>query len=420
MNVQVPLKWYGAILIALIVLVVSVTTRTESSQDKQTPEQIWWDFQAIDTMKYSRDLSREKLNVPSFDLTIDTHTRNIAATCATHIAIATPYDEEFLPILKRWVAAARKYELKIWFRGNWSGWEEWFDHERITRDQHLAKTRQFILDNPDLFEDGDIFTGCPECENGGPGDPRMNGDAKGHKKFLIDEYKMTKQAFKHIGKDVQSNFNSMNGDVARLIMDEETTKALDGLVVVDHYVKTPEQLNNDITALAKQSKGKVILGEFGAPIPDIHGPYTEEQQAQWIEGTMKLLSTNPNLVGMSYWVDVGGSTQLWENDKPRKGVDSLHTYYEPELLFGNVLNESGKPIKNAIVSFGTKQVVTDSEGLFTLLYVPIDVPVIAKADNYIEKRVTLTENPEFLSINLRQDESKQKPTFWDWLKRLFD
>ena len=30
---------------------------------------------------------------------------------------------------------------------------------------------------------------CNECENGGPGDPRHNGDVVGHRKFLIKEYK---------------------------------------------------------------------------------------------------------------------------------------------------------------------------------------------------------------------------------------
>src|SRR3989304_760988 len=66
-----------------------------------------WPVQAIDTMKYSRDLAREKLNDPSFDAVIDEQVRIIAETGATHVAIATPYDEEFLPFLTRWVSAAR-------------------------------------------------------------------------------------------------------------------------------------------------------------------------------------------------------------------------------------------------------------------------------------------------------------------------
>src|SRR3989344_6298983 len=83
---------------------------------------------SIDTMKYSRDVAREKLNSSSFDEVIDKQVSEISATGATHIAIGTPYDDEFLPFLKRWVVAARKYNLKVWFRGNLSGWEEWFGY----------------------------------------------------------------------------------------------------------------------------------------------------------------------------------------------------------------------------------------------------------------------------------------------------
>ena len=97
----------------------------------------FWEVQSIDTMKYSRDLSREKLKDPSFDTVIDRQVKAIAETGATHVAISTPYDEEFLPILKRWASAARNYNLKIWFRGNWSGWEKWFDYKSISREEHI-------------------------------------------------------------------------------------------------------------------------------------------------------------------------------------------------------------------------------------------------------------------------------------------
>ena len=66
----------------------------------------------------------------------------------------------------------RKHGLSVWFRGNFSGWEEWFGYPKIKAYEHINKTRNFIINNPELFADGDIFTSCPECENGGPGDPR--------------------------------------------------------------------------------------------------------------------------------------------------------------------------------------------------------------------------------------------------------
>lgn len=311
------------LLLGIIVGGIIINSKTEPKTKPAT-----WQFRSIDTMKYSRDPSREKINDPSYDAVIDQQVNDIAATGATHIAIATPYDEEFVPMLERWVKAARKYHLHVWFRGNWSGWEGWFDYPKITRADHIAKTKAFIHDHASLFQDGDIFSACPECENGGPGDPRMNGDVTGHRQFLINEYKTTKQAFNDIGKHVASNYDSMNGDVARLIMDKETTKALDGIVVVDHYVKTPDQLLADIKEFAEQSGGKVILGEFGAPIPDINGAMTEEEQAAWLKEALQKLRKTDALIGVNYWTNVGGSTQIWNQDgTPRKAVKELTNIY---------------------------------------------------------------------------------------------
>lgn len=287
-----------------------------------------WGVMSLDTMKYSRDYAREKLGDQSFDQVIESQVKNIAATGATHIALATPYDPEFVPFLTRWVDSARSHGLKIWFRGNFSGWEGWFDYQPISREEHLAATKAFIKANPDLFEDGDLFTPCPECENGGPGDPRLTNDIAGHRRFLIATHNAATQAFWEIGKKASVGYHSMNYDVALAIMDKQTTAALGGVVTVDHYVKSPTKLNEDITKIAKLSGGHVFLGEFGAPIPDIHGKLNEAEQAQWLEDSLILLKSNPNLVGISYWVSVGGSTELWDDEGNAKaGVTTLTKYY---------------------------------------------------------------------------------------------
>src|SRR3989344_3906838 len=291
-----------------------------------------WEVTSIDTMKYSRDVAREKLGDLSFDRVIEEQIKNIAGTGATHVAIGTPYDAEFLPFLKRWVSFARKYELKVWFRGNWSGWERWFGYERMDRKAHIELTEKFILENADLFVDGDIFSSCSECENGGPGDPRHNGDAKGHREFLIEEYNATKNAFEKIGKKVVSNYYSMNGDVASLIMDKETTKALGGIVAIDHYVGTPEKLISDIKSFSDKSGGKVVLGEFGAPIPDIHGDMSEEEQRDWIENLLKNLFEMEEVVGLNYWTNTGSSTELWDSRGNKRAVaEVLEKYYKENL-----------------------------------------------------------------------------------------
>jgi hypothetical protein len=331
----------------------------------------FWSVQSIDTAKYSRDRAREKLGDLSFDAIIDTQVRNIASTGATHISINTPYDAEFLPYLKRWVSAARRHGLKVWFRGNWSGWEGWFNYPRIDRATHIARTKQFILDNPKLFEDGDIFTPCPECENGGPGDPRHNNDVAGHRAFLIQEYTATKDAFGSIGKNVLSNYDSMNGDVARLVMDSETTRALGGIVTIDHYVNTPARLARDVAEIAKASGGRVVLGEFGVPIPDIQGSLTAAQQASWVESALGELAKVPDLIGVNYWVNVGGSTEIWNSQNiARPAVGVISNFYNPRRAYGFVKDELDRPIEGAHVIGEFRSAVADAYGYFELPYYP--------------------------------------------------
>lgn len=333
------------------------------------PKKTLWNFQSIDTMKYSRDIAREKLHDSSFDATIDMQVKNIAESGATHVAIATPYDEEFVPFLARWVEAARTYGLHVWFRGNWSGWEGWFDYPKISRDEHLQKTEAFILKHPDLFQDGDVFSSCPECENGGSGDPRQTGDVVEYRRFIIAEYKMMQKSFGAIDKTVRANFFSMNGDVARLVMNKETTKALGGIVTIDHYVKTPEQLVQDVESIARESGGHVVLGEFGAPIPDIHGTFSEEQQKEWIARTLELLERSSSVEGVNYWLSVGGSTEIWSGSgREHQVVPVLRDYFEPKALYGFVRDELGRPIQGAEVHLAEKMVTTDAQGYYAIVY----------------------------------------------------
>ena len=288
-----------------------------------------WPFESIDTMKYSRDVARQGLNDPKYPSEINKQMTAIADTGATYVAIGTPYDEEFLPVLKMWVRSARLHGLHVWFRGNFSGWEGWFNYPSIDEQTHIQKTKQFILDNKDLFEDGDVFSSCPECENGKKANFSDPQQVAAYRNFLIAEYDTTKKTFASIGKHVQSNFFSMNLDVAKAVMDKQTTAALDGLVVIDHYVLTPEQLSDDISSIATQSGGNVILGETGAPIPDIHGDMTEEQQSKWLAQSLSMISHIERLKGMNYWVDKGGSTAIWRDDgTPKPAVEVLKEYYK--------------------------------------------------------------------------------------------
>lgn len=404
-------KFFVIAVIAILLILLFSFGKTES----KTEHGSWWSFQSIDTMKYSRDVAREKLKDPGFDSIIDQQVQNIAETGATHVAIATPYDEEFYPFLKRWVDTARKYGLKVWFRGNWSGWEKWFGYARIDRAEHIKKTEKFILKHKDLFQDGDVFSACPECENGGPGDPRRNGDAAGHKEFLIEEYKVTKEAFRKIGKKVASNYASMNGDVARVIMDRATTQALDGVVTIDHYVEDPEQLSKDIAEIAQTSGGKIVLGEFGAPIPDIHGRLSEKQQAEWLREALGKLIETPSVMGLSYWTNTGSSTQLWSGDgTPRAAAEVLKSFYKATISRGKVIDEAGRGIGDAYLTIGDKHYFTDSNGSFEFPYFEHQNNVKIDAPGFIRQEMAI--NPEQMRQIILKKESED---LWFKIRKFF-
>ncbi len=365
---------------------------TKQFPKEQQPARLW-QVQSIDTMKYSRDTARSKADDPTFDLVIFEMTREIAATGATHVAIGTPYDEEFVPYLTRWAQAARQNGLKVWFRGNFAGWEGWFGYKKIGRDEHRQKLRSFLSKNSSLFRDGDIFSPCPECENGGPGDPRKTGDVEGHRLFLIDETRIADEIFKGKNLKVAANFHSMNGDVAKVVMDKKTTKELGGIVVVDHYVKTPDKLAEDIREYARLSGGKVVLGEFGAPIPDIHGQMSEEEQAAWILGALSEAAKIDELMGINYWVGRGGSTRLWENDgRQRQAVSSLTIFYKPAIVAIRVENPLGMELHATAEYMGLTYTTDKSGTLYLPLLSQTDMSIQAKGYFGVTTQLAVDKN----------------------------
>ncbi|MBI2029369.1 hypothetical protein HYT02_03065 [Candidatus Gottesmanbacteria bacterium] len=377
-----------------------IQLRVKSYTNKRNP---FWKVQSIDAMKYTRDIAREKIDDPSFDDVIKKQINQIADTGATHIAIATPYDDEFIPYLARWIDYARKKGLKIWFRGNFSGWEGWFSYPKITREEHIEKTKKFILTQRELFKDGDVFTSCPECENGGPGDPRRVGDIEGYRQFLITEHNAMVDTFKAINKDVDIRMNSSNGDVIKLIMDENTTDQLGGIISVDHYVKTPRELNEDINNYALITGGQVVLGEWGVPIPDIHQGMSEDDQAQWIDEALKLLIKNPNLYGLNYWVNVGGSTRLWNDDgRARAAVDVLTKYYNVKSASIRFLDGVRRPVVGASFDYDGTRYITDKEGFAHIRSFDDEFILPVEIDGYKLQNVLVNLNTSPFNVILRK------------------
>src|SRR5258708_28231710 len=135
------MKKFNIILVTLIfVLLSSILLIPHELAINNAPA--LWKIQSVDTMKYSRDPSRD----PNIYKLIPEKVQEVVSLHANYIAIGTPYDEEFYPVLKAWVTEARKYNLKIWFRGNFSSWEGWFGYDKFKDiNEHHALTHAFIL-----------------------------------------------------------------------------------------------------------------------------------------------------------------------------------------------------------------------------------------------------------------------------------
>lgn len=386
-------RFYLILFCFLLGIILSLVVKMQSTtyESRETLNRFWL-VQSIDTMKFSRDLALIKANDPEFDKIIDLQIQNIANTGATHVAIATPYDEQFFPFLLRWVTIARKHNLSVWFRGNLAGWEGWFNTDKINREQHVKLVENFILKHPNVFQDGDLFTSCHECENGGPGDPRINGDVVDYRKFLILEYETTKKAFQKINKKVPSNFFSMNLDVAKLIMDKSTTTQLGSIITIDHYTSSPDQLAQDIHTLAKTTGGKIILGEFGVPIPDINGVMTENEQASWIEQALTKLHTSNDLIGLNYWTSVGGSTEIWtENAEEKSGVKILTRFFRPNVIKLSFVNALQEPLPYVLIATSNNKLFQSNEsGTINFPYISTPPTIAASLTGYSSQEVTLT------------------------------
>ncbi len=316
-----------------------------------------WQVRSIDTMKLTRDNVGNYLkDTPEVRLEINAYINQIKGWGANYIAIDTPYDEKFYPALKLWTDLAHEQGLHVWFRGNWSAWEGWFDFPKtMTREEHIQKTYAFIKSHSTLFQDGDSFTPCPECENGGPGDPRVTGDKAGYNAFMVNLYLATNQAFSEIGKQVYHNWYSVNGDVAKEIITPETVKVLDGVITIDHYVDAP-RMQKDILWLIQNDNAKVMIGEYGTSNPT---------QLNAILHTISGFGSN--VMGVNYWVNIGGDTGLIDDSSHalRPSAKVLTSYFQVPQFTGHVQGEKGKAIAGVLVS-GKNHISTDIHGNFRL------------------------------------------------------
>lgn len=361
--------WTLPLLIGAIVLSGWVMRPTSGPPSRAQDVQLW-EIRSVDTMKTSRDKARDKLADASYDAAIDKQLSAIRSLGANYVALGTPYDDEFIPYLTRWVKHARQHKLKVWFRGNFSRWEGWFEYPKdMTPDEHLTATASFIKKNPDLFEDGDIFDPCPECENAKywP-QPAANGQFN---EFLMSQKTVTESSFRQIDRQVMSNVFSVIGGRAREVMAPQTAAALGNVVTIDHYIKDPKNMGEYIHYFATDLGARTLVGEYGAPIPDINGDITEVDQAAHVDAVLgELYKGRRDVYGINYYVLSEGTTALLNDDgTEREAAQVVKKYFSPAVITGTVSNTLGDALDGVVVatSDGFSTVETDKNGYYTLV-----------------------------------------------------
>ncbi len=400
--------------------------RRQSTQIVERKQQ-FWNFQCIDTMKYSRDQARGLAASSNLKNVIDTELNLIVDSGATCVSLGTPYDEEFVPYLSAWVQAARARNLKVWFRGNMSGWEGWFGYKKfLDYSQHNEGVRSLITKHPELFKEGDIFTPAPEPENGMIGDPRFSEVSKEKFfEFLPSSYDNCQKSFLEIKVEVSCGYFSFNGDIASQVVTKDLLVKIGDVLVIDHYVKTAERLSADIKALHDKFGGSIVLGEFGGPIPGIHGEMTEEQQANYIDEVMAgLYAQKDILLGMNYWVLNGGSTSLVnESDmSPRAAYKSLRSYFAPAQVSGVVTDVFGNPVKGVRLVSDEYNAETETNllGEYTLILPAKKAKVRLEDDNWSNDKVnelTLESNRRtVVNYTVEPKHPSLKYRFMKWIK----
>lgn len=386
-----------------------------------------WAVQSVDTMKTSRDQTLYKMSDPSYDSHIQKEVEEVKNLGATHITVDGAYDPQYIGWIKRWVAQARKEKLRVWYRGNFSGWHGWFGPKNMTREEHMSATREFITKNPDLFEDGDIFTACPECEYGGPGNPLETGDIAGFRMFMIDEVGMMKKSFAEIEKNVNVTSTSLNPDVAKKVIDAETLRQLDNTITLDYFFKDISVLQQGLDYFRQKHPGvKFVIGEFGAPIPEINGSMTPNEKSIFIDSVFRYLYMQNDVIGVNYWVTTGGATELFDAKlNPTNSADTVKKYFDPRIISGVVRNQYNRPISDVTVSLigMEKFTATDQNGAYHLPVINNGASLMFTGREYKTVQTNSTNLTTKYTIQNMKLQRNVPSSLLDriigWLKRLF-
>jgi hypothetical protein len=244
-----------------------------------------------------------------------------------YVAIETPYDSPVcgnsVSYTKQWVKSARANGLRVWHRHMPLAFEGIYDVTKVSNIDYLTMISKYIVDNPTLFANGDIFTPIPEPQNGGiagitycPQGVCQFYNAAHFNSWLREAIRVSRSAFYSIGlTGVKIGYYGFDGFVAwghnnpdwNGILEDSTIAAM-GNITIDHYPQlVGTTMAADLDELEARYPGvPIIIGEWGA----VNGTNHVSQ----VRSAMKA-AQRTSVRGFNYWhMGMGGNEALIRRD----------------------------------------------------------------------------------------------------------
>lgn len=347
---------------------------------------------SVDVMKFTKD---RVANQPS-----NAQIKTIVATIVDNIhpdylAISVPIDpttdysnkpaprtaEEFT---RAWTDAIHAEGKNVIFRGTWSSIEGIYNFPKLVGNARfpagdassamtdgdstwLGKTYNYILDNPGLFSDGDIWAVLPERTEGIFRDETSFLGYDGldiqtnYVKFFSDLNKVSAQAFAQIGKNVRVGMTANNFSEVGSGWLVPTTYDTSGMIVIDHYgiTHTPLEMENNLRAAFNKYHKPIFLQEWGDYWNRTRDEADRKVYLSEMYGVFAKLAQEKILVGFNYW---GG----WTNDAEGILVETQSGYAvnsRGQMLaefFAQVNPRSSAIVVTKPVSAKTEQATNDN------------------------------------------------------------
>jgi hypothetical protein len=279
-----------------------------------------WHINSVDAQITSRYWDQSSIKIAN-------EVASIAALGVNYIAIAAPYNRP--KYFKAWADAIHAAGLKVWYRANWNGWEGqngWTPY--MSTSEYLTRTYKFIIDNPTIFQSGDMFSVCVEPNNANDaGNPafKTSGsfDITKYNQFLKDQVRYANKAFSDAsitGVHTWATCPSLSlidlagqildsGDAGNVsgIHDSDVTTYFGGRVAIDHYLNSNIRKTNSYWTKYSSDldkvhtafpNAKIMIGEWGYHTETDYG---EQEQHDVYDQVSTILRTKPYVIGVNFW-----------------------------------------------------------------------------------------------------------------------